>query len=86
MAVSNPATRSSEEIARLGDEILRSKVEPLLGPQGKGKFVAIAVDNGEFEVDDNSQRAMKRLLIRFPQAEMWLARAGYKAAFRMGLR
>jgi hypothetical protein len=86
MHTSSPTRRSSDEIIRLGDEILHSKVEPLLGPKGVGKFVAIDIETGEYEVDDNSQRAMKRLLTRYPHAEMLLVRAGYEAAFRMGLR
>jgi len=83
MPISNQLRRSSEEIANLGNEILRTRIEPLVGPDNKGKFVAIAIDNGEYELDSDDHVALSRLLTRQPQSEIWLARIGYKTAYTM---
>lgn len=42
---------SSEEFARRGDEILESQVRPRLEPEDDGKFVAIDVESGAYELD-----------------------------------
>ena len=75
-----------EEIAKLGDEILRSRIEPNLAAEDIGKYVAIAVDDREYEIDKNSEAAIRRLLARHPKARVWLGRAGFEGAVKMGLR
>jgi hypothetical protein len=86
MSTSNRSATAPEDVGRLGNEILRSRIEPTLSRDDIGKFVAIAVDNGDYEVNASDQEAMSRLLARHPRARLWLARAGQKAAFRMGVR
>jgi hypothetical protein len=82
-----PATetrRSPEELARLGAEAFDQRVRPMLRPDDEGKFVAIDVGTGEFEIDDDDYTAVVRLRKRSPQAEIWLGRVGAPAAYRMG--
>jgi hypothetical protein len=76
--------RTPEELARLGGEVFDSRVRPMLRPDDDGKFVAIDVVTGDFEIDDDDYTAVVRLRARRPEAEIWLGRVGAPAAYRMG--
>jgi hypothetical protein len=79
-------THELSELARLGTELFEQRIQPTLGPEEKGKFVAIDVDTGEFEIDPDDYTAVMRLRGRIPAAEIWLACAGYPTTYRMGWR
>lgn len=80
-----PATkRTLDELNKLGDDIFNRQVRPSLKPEDHGKFVAIDVDSGEFELDEDDYSAISRLRSRKPAADMWLMRAGYPATYRIG--
>ena len=74
--------RSLEELARLGAEAFERRVRPSLLPAADGKFVAVDVDSGNYEVDEDDYAAVTRLRTRLPAAEIWLLRAGHPAAYR----
>jgi hypothetical protein len=76
--------RSLEELARLGAEVFERRVRPALRPEDDGKFIAIDIATGEYEIDDDDYVAVSRLLARRPSAEGWLMRAGEKAAYKVG--
>jgi hypothetical protein len=76
--------RTPEELARLGTEVFDRRVRPVLRPDDEGKFVAIDVETGEFETDDDDYAAVMRLRTRSPEADIWLSRVGEPAAYRMG--
>lgn len=76
--------RSLEELARLGQEVFDRRVRPLLPPEDDGKFVAVDVVSGEYEVDADDYAAVTRLRARVPAADVWLARAGSPATTRIG--
>jgi hypothetical protein len=81
-----PATeprRSLEELARLGVEAFDHHVRPVLRPEDDGKFVAIDVVSGEYEIDADDYSAVTRLRARRPGAEVWLERAGRPTAYQM---
>jgi hypothetical protein len=48
-----------------------------------GKFIAVDVDSGDYETDSNDITAVDRLRQRRPGAEVWLARVGEPAAYRL---
>jgi hypothetical protein len=73
-----------EELARLGSEVFDRQVRPLLRPEDEGKFVAIDIRTGDYELDEDDYAAVTRLRARNPMAEIWLARAGQPAAYRLG--
>lgn len=75
-----------EEVARLGQEIFERRVKPNLKPEDDGKFIAIDIKTEEYEIDADDYTAVMRLRGRMPNAEMWLMRAGYPAAHKLGLR
>lgn len=80
-----PATkRTLEELARLGDVIFHRQVQPTIKPEDHGRFVAIDVETGDYEIDDDDYSAIARLRSRQSAADVWLMRAGYPAAYRMG--
>ena len=76
---------SLDELARLGDEIMKQRVQPTLHAEDHGKFVALDVNTGEFEIDEDDYTAVARLRLRKPNADMWLARAGFPTTCRIGV-
>ena len=50
-----------------------------------GKFVAIDVETGDYEIDEDDYAAVARLRSRKPAADIWLMRAGYPTTYRMGV-
>jgi len=81
-----PATeprRSLEESARLGTEAFDRWVRPLLRPEDDGKFVAIDIDTGDYEIDEDDYAAVMRLRTRNPEAEIWLECAGQPTAYKI---
>jgi hypothetical protein len=76
--------RSPDELARLGGELYDRRVRPSLQPADDGKFVAIDVGTGDYELDEDDHTAVSRLLARSPGAELWLTRAAEATAYRVG--
>jgi hypothetical protein len=81
-----PAKRRypKEEIARRGGEIYERDIEPHLNAKDKGKFVAIDIETGEFEIDADQAAASHRLRERIPQSQTWLLRVGSSYVHRFG--
>lgn len=71
------------ELARLGNHMYYTAVQPKLRPEDDGKFVAVDVDTGEYEVDPFELDAIDRLRARRPAARVWLMQAGYDSAYRI---
>ena len=78
--------RSPEEVARIGQAIYERRVKPLLTPEDHGKYVAIDVATEEYEVDSDDYTAVMKVHDRNPGAEVWLVRAGFPTAHKLGLR
>ncbi len=76
---------SLDELARLGAEVFERQVRPRLSAEDEGRFVALDITTGEYEVDDDDYTATERLRARLPEAEMWLERAGYPTAYQIRL-
>jgi hypothetical protein len=77
---------SMEEFARRGEEIYVRDIEPQLHASDKGKFVAIDIETGMWEMDADDYTAGERLLQRNPNAQGWLVRVGFQAAHSIGGR
>jgi hypothetical protein len=76
-------TRSPEEVARLGSDVFDRQVRPRLRPEDDGKFVAVDIDTGDYELDEDDYAAVTRLRARRPAAEVWLERAGHPTGYQM---
>ena len=74
-----------DELARLGEDIFDRRVRPTLRPEDHGKFVAIDVDSGEYEMDEDDYTAVMSLRARMPAADMFLMCAGYPTTYRIGV-
>jgi len=77
---------SKEEFARRGDAIYESAVRPHLKPDDNGKFVAVDIETGTYEVDADEYEACERLSARIPSAQIWLVRIGSRYVHRFGGR
>jgi hypothetical protein len=85
MAATGPRY-SKEEFARRGDAIYERDIRPAVEPGDEGKFVAIDIETGAYEVDTDEQAASDRLLARVPAAQVWLRRVNSRYARRFGGR
>lgn len=74
------------EFAQLGQTIYERDIAAQLSPGDDGKFVAIDLETGAYEIDGDDYTATERLLARCPTAQIWLLRAGRRAAYRLGTR
>ncbi len=77
---------SKEEFARRGDAIYENDVRPQLKPSDEGKFAAIDIESGAFEIDADELKACHKLRARIPDAQIWMVRVGYRAVHRFGGR
>ena len=77
---------SKEEFAQRGQGIYEHHINPHLTAEDKGKFVAVDIESGAYEIDSDDWTATERLLRRHPNAQIWLLRVGQQAAYRIGGR
>jgi hypothetical protein len=73
-----------EEFARRGNEIYDRDIRLLVERDHKGKYVAIDIETGAWEMDDSEMAAGDRLRLRVPDAQTWLMRVGYPYVHRFG--
>jgi hypothetical protein len=77
--------RTLDELAALGGDIFDQQIRPALRPQDDGNFVAIDVETGDYEVDEDDYTAVARLRSRKPAADVWLMLAGCPTTYRSGV-
>jgi hypothetical protein len=77
---------SKEEFARRGNEIYERDLKPRFSVEDDGKFVAIDIETGDYEIDADELAASDRLLARYPEAQIWLRLIGSRYTRRMRLR
>lgn len=75
---------SKKEFARRGDTLYDSKVRPHLAAEDDGKFVALDIDSGEYEIHVREITAGDRLRKRLPEAQIWMVRVGSRYLHRFG--
>lgn len=79
--MADESKRNLDDVARRGREAYDRIVRPILRSEDQGKYVAIDVHSGEFEIDASDYAAVMRLRGRLVDPEVWLERAGYPAAY-----
>lgn len=73
---------TTEEIARRGRKVYEREVER----EHWGRFLALDVESGDYEIADDDLDASERLLERRPDALLYGLRIGEGAAYRIGAR
>lgn len=84
-----PATQpryAKKEFAERGDAMYERKIRPLVESGNEGKFVAIDIETGAYEIDTDELAASDRLVARVPDAQIWLKRIGSRYVRRFGPR
>ena len=74
---------SKEEFAQRGQEIYDRTIRPYVTADDEGKFVAIDIETGMYEIHSDDYTATERLLARQSDAQIWLIRVGQRTAYRM---
>jgi hypothetical protein len=75
-----------EHFARRGDAAYDTEVRPHLKAEDKGKFAAIDIDTGNYELDTDELAACDKLRARVPHAQIWMVRVGSGYAHRIASR
>jgi hypothetical protein len=77
---------SKEEFAKRGDAMYEKDIRPQLKPEDNGKFAAIDIESGAYEVDRDELKAGKKLRARIPEAQIWTVRVGHRFVHRIARR
>jgi hypothetical protein len=77
---------SKEEFARRGDAIYEKDILLKLGAKDVGKFLAIDIETGAYEIAADEMKAGNKLRARLPEAQIWMVRIGYTSARSFGGR
>ena len=75
---------SREETAQRGQEIYERDIRPLAEASHRGEFAAIDIETGDYELNADDYNATENLLVRQPQAQIWLTRVGFASTYRIG--
>ncbi len=75
---------SPEEAARRGEAIYDNTIRPQVEADNKGKYVAIDIETGAWEIDADENVASERLRARVPDAQIYMTRVGYGYIRRFG--
>jgi hypothetical protein len=77
---------SKEEFAKRGDAIYEKDILPNLTKKDVGKFLAIDIETGAYEIAADEMKAGDKLLARLPEAQIWMVRIGYASTRSFGGR
>jgi hypothetical protein len=77
---------SKEEMAQRGQALYEAGIRQQVEAGNEGKIVAIDIETGIFEVDENIVPATNRLFEQYPEAQPWVIRIGHSAVYHFGAR
>jgi len=75
---------TKEEMRRMAEVLYEKVIRGHVDEGNDGRIVAIDVDSGDYELDDESYPAVKRMLARRPEAQIYSFRIGYPAVVHFG--
>ena len=80
-----PATPDAvlAEEQRRAEEVYDRLIRPVLRPEDEGKFVVVAFEADDFEIDSDEYAAFRQIRTRHPAARLWLMRTGPEPAYRI---
>jgi len=77
---------SSNEIADQGQALFEREIRPRLDASAHGKFLALDIETGDYEIDGDELAAVKRARASRPEAPLYILRIGFPTAYRLGWR
>jgi hypothetical protein len=77
---------SKEEFARRGDALYEKGIRSQLKDDDVGRFAAIDIESGMYEIDADELKAGNKLRKRIPDAQIWMVRIGSRSVHRIGGR
>ncbi len=77
---------TAQKVAGRGRALYERDIRGEVEPEHEGRFLALDVDSGDYEVGDDALPTSARLRGRKPDAVLYLIRIGRPAAFRLGGR
>jgi hypothetical protein len=80
----NAVHLSRDEIGTLGQEIYQRNLKSKVEAGNIGRYVAIDVHTGQYEIGDEQLDTLKRLHANTPNAEAYLVKIGYSATAVIG--
>jgi hypothetical protein len=80
----HPRRYSKEELGQRGQALYEDHIRQQVEPGNHSKIVAIDIETGDFEVDEDSLAASDRLLERHSDAQTWFIRIGHRGVDRLG--
>jgi hypothetical protein len=74
-------TLERDQIGQRGSLIYETSLRSTLEARHHGQFVAIDVESEAYEIADEAAIAVEQLWARLPDAQVYVERMGYPAAF-----
>ncbi|MGB2926374.1 MAG: hypothetical protein WBB82_13815 [Limnothrix sp.] len=75
-----------QEFAERGARLYESRVRPKMEAEDYGRFAAIDLETGIFEIADDILSATTQLFHHEPEAQPWVVRIGEQVICRIGAR
>ena len=75
---------NTDEFARRGDQVFDTQVRPHLTTEDEGKFAAVDIESGNYELDEDELAAGDKLRARLPEAQIWMVRVGSRYVRHFG--
>ncbi len=75
---------SSLEIVRRGQALYEQQLCAQVAADNMGKFLALDIETGEYEIDTDERAALTRAKAKRPDAPLYLLRIGSPTAYRLG--
>jgi len=75
---------SSAEIAQRGQALYDERIRAQVEASHRGKFLALDIETGEYEIDVDELATLKRAKAKHPNAALYLLRIGFPTAYRIG--
>ncbi|MBA2376322.1 MAG: hypothetical protein M3494_03840 [Actinomycetota bacterium] len=73
-----------EEVVRRGREIYEREIRAKVEPEHEGRFLAVDITDGSYEVGESDVEVSGAALGKNPKAVLYLMRVGHPAAYRLG--
>jgi hypothetical protein len=77
---------TADQIVERGEEIYDRQIREHVEAENRGRYIAIDIETGAYEIGDGYHALAKHLLTGKPDAALCILRIGYEAVGRIGGR